>query len=195
MQTPPQGGESRRMAVVGFTGVQRWVGSALRMPPVDIVSGATVTVMDIGDSIIRSGKKVMQGLGRNGAGKAGPDTAPTIVKSVDPSKTGVEDWTTLIGDGSVRRLTLTVGEVNAAFERTGKTALVRRISCNGLAVDDIEIVQPSLDEMDPDATTADALSTALSAVPADRVPSILAAYPGVTARFTHPDGRILRLPA
>lgn len=47
----------------------------------------------------------------------------------------------------------------------------------------------------PDATTADALSTALSVVPADRVPAILAAYPGVTARFTHPDGRILRLPA
>lgn len=47
----------------------------------------------------------------------------------------------------------------------------------------------------PDATTADALSTALSVVPADRAPAILAAYPGVTARFTHPDGRILRLPA
>ncbi|WP_255542397.1 FAD:protein FMN transferase [Azospirillum sp. INR13] len=47
----------------------------------------------------------------------------------------------------------------------------------------------------PDAATADALSTALSVVPEDRVPAILAAYPGVTARFTHPDGRILRLPA
>jgi len=47
----------------------------------------------------------------------------------------------------------------------------------------------------PDATTADALSTALSVVPADRAAVILAAYPGVTARFTHPDGRILRLPA
>lgn len=47
----------------------------------------------------------------------------------------------------------------------------------------------------PDATTADALSTALSVVPEDRVPAILAAHPGVTARFTRPDGRILRLPA
>ncbi|PWC88268.1 thiamine biosynthesis protein ApbE [Azospirillum sp. TSH100] len=46
-----------------------------------------------------------------------------------------------------------------------------------------------------DATTADALSTALSVVPADRAAAILAAYPGVTARFTHPDGRVLRLPA
>ncbi len=47
----------------------------------------------------------------------------------------------------------------------------------------------------PDATTADALSTALSVVPENRVPAILAAHPGVTARFTRPDGRILRLPA
>jgi thiamine biosynthesis lipoprotein len=47
----------------------------------------------------------------------------------------------------------------------------------------------------PDATTADALSTALSVVPEDRVPAILAAHPGVTARFTRPDGRVLRLPA
>ncbi|PGH57349.1 4Fe-4S binding protein [Azospirillum palustre] len=90
-------------------------------PPVDIVSGATVTVMVIGDSIIRSGKKVMQSLG-----KAGPDTAPTIVKSVDLSKMAVEDWTTLVGDGSVRRLTLTVGEVNAAFEKTGRSEAIAR---------------------------------------------------------------------
>ncbi|MGF7177826.1 NosR/NirI family protein [Azospirillum doebereinerae] len=91
-------------------------------PPVDIVSGATVTVMVIGDSIIRSGKKVMQALGKGGAEAA----APTVVKSIDPSKTGTEDWATLVGDGSVRRLTLTVGEVNAAFERTGKAEAIAR---------------------------------------------------------------------
>jgi len=90
-------------------------------PPVDIVSGATVTVMVIGDSIIRSGKKVMQALGA-----AGAEAAPTVIKSLDLSKTGVEDWATLVGDGSVRRLTLTVGEVNAAFERTGKAEAIAR---------------------------------------------------------------------
>ncbi|WP_448203864.1 4Fe-4S binding protein [Azospirillum sp. sgz302134] len=90
-------------------------------PPVDIVSGATVTVMVIGDSIIRSGKKVMQALGAGGA-----EAAPTVTKSLDLSKTGVEDWATLVGDGSVRRLTLTVGEVNAAFERTGKAEAIAR---------------------------------------------------------------------
>lgn len=91
-------------------------------PPVDIVSGATVTVMVIGDSIIRSGKKVMQALGTGGAAAA----APAVTKSLDLSKTAVEDWETLVGDGSVRRLTLTVGEVNAAFEHTGKAEAIAR---------------------------------------------------------------------
>ncbi|MBY6262606.1 regulatory protein NosR [Azospirillum sp. 412522] len=90
-------------------------------PPVDIVSGATVTVMVIGDSIIRSGKKVMQALGTGG-----PDAAPTVIRSVDMTKDAVEDWATLIGDGSVRRLTLTVGEVNAAFEKTGRAEAIAR---------------------------------------------------------------------
>ncbi|MBP2229487.1 NosR/NirI family nitrous oxide reductase transcriptional regulator [Azospirillum agricola] len=91
-------------------------------PPVDIVSGATVTVMVIGDSIIRSGKKVMQALGKGGAEAA----TPAVVRGIDPSRTGTEDWATLVGDGSVRRLTLTVGEVNAAFERTGKPEAIAR---------------------------------------------------------------------
>ncbi|WP_247883837.1 NosR/NirI family protein [Azospirillum sp. B21] len=90
-------------------------------PPVDIVSGATVTVMVIGDSIIRSGKKVMTALGKTVA-----EAAPTVTKTIDLSKDAVEDWATLIGDGSVRRLTLTVGEVNAAFERTGKAEAIAR---------------------------------------------------------------------
>ncbi|KAA0587151.1 MULTISPECIES: NosR/NirI family protein [Azospirillum] len=90
-------------------------------PPVDIVSGATVTVMVIGDSIIRSGKKVMQALG-----KAGADSTPAITRSVDLTRDAVEDWATLIGDGSVRRLTLTVGEVNAAFEKTGRAEAIAR---------------------------------------------------------------------
>lgn len=90
-------------------------------PPVDIVSGATVTVMVIGDSIIRSGKKAMQALGA-----AAAEAAPTVRKSLDLSKTAVSDWQTLVGDGSVRRLLLTVGEVNAAFERTGKAEAAAR---------------------------------------------------------------------
>lgn len=49
-----------------------------------------------------------------------------MTRSIDLSKDAVEDWATLVGDGAVRRLTLTVGEVNAAFERTGKTEAIAR---------------------------------------------------------------------
>jgi NosR/NirI family nitrous oxide reductase transcriptional regulator len=107
----------------GYVGknVLQLASQSAASPPVDIVSGATVTVMVIGDSIIRSGKKVMQSLGQGGT-----DAEPVVTKTIDLSKTGVEDWATLIGDGSVRRLTLTVGEVNAAFEKTGKAEAIAR---------------------------------------------------------------------
>ena len=45
----------------------------------------------------------------------------------------------------------------------------------------------------PDATTADALSTALSVVPEDRARTILNRFPGVSARFTRRDGSVLAL--
>ena len=38
----------------------------------------------------------------------------------------VYDWTTLSGDGSIRRLTLDVGQVNAAFEATGDQRAIKR---------------------------------------------------------------------
>ncbi|UEM21467.1 NosR/NirI family protein [Skermanella mucosa] len=91
-------------------------------PPVDIVSGATVTVMVIGDSIVRSGRKVAQALGFAGTGAV----AAKPRRALEPGRGEVEDWPTLVGDGSVRRLALTVGDVNAAFERSGKPEAVAR---------------------------------------------------------------------
>ncbi|MGQ9366680.1 FAD:protein FMN transferase [Azospirillum sp. ST 5-10] len=44
-----------------------------------------------------------------------------------------------------------------------------------------------------EATTADALSTALAVVPAGRAAAILRGRPGVTARLTAPDGAVLAL--
>lgn len=46
-----------------------------------------------------------------------------------------------------------------------------------------------------DATTADALSTALSIVPADRAAAILHGLPGISARLTRRDGTVLSLAA
>ena len=80
---------------------------------VDIISGATVTVMVIDDSIIRSGLKVARTLGLGGlapeAATAGPEFA------IDMDAPLPADWSEMEGDGTLRRLSLDVGQVNAAF--------------------------------------------------------------------------------
>ncbi|MBJ6125599.1 NosR/NirI family protein [Microvirga splendida] len=95
---------------------------AERPPQVDIVSGATVTVLVMGDSVVRSAVRLIRSgrLGAGGGQTAGAAAAaPAAVKTVDLSKSEVRDWQTLLGDGSVRRLSLTVGEVNEAYLQAG----------------------------------------------------------------------------
>ena len=90
-------------------------------PQVDIVSGATVTVLVMGDSVVRSAVKLIRSGRLSGATSAG--AAPAAAKrALDPSKTEVRDWQSLIGDGSVRSLLLTVGEVSQAFQDAGEPA-------------------------------------------------------------------------
>lgn len=84
----------------------------------DIVSGATVTIMVIDDSIRRSGLKAARALGLEGFAATGAGPSADL-KTVDRSKDAVTDWTTLTGDGSVRRFSLSVAEINAAFEKQG----------------------------------------------------------------------------
>ncbi|UZE52063.1 NosR/NirI family protein [Rhodopseudomonas sp. P2A-2r] len=99
------------------------VRGAAPAPQVDIVSGATVTVLVIGDSIVRSATKLIKSgrLGAPGSAVAGA-TQPTVTKTVDTAKGEVRDWQSLVGDGSVRRLFLTVGDINQAFEKSGNAA-------------------------------------------------------------------------
>ena len=52
--------------------------------------------------------------------------APTEIRTVDMTNVEVKDWATLIGDGSIRSLHLTVGEVTEAFERAGEAEAVAR---------------------------------------------------------------------
>ena len=88
---------------------------------VDVVSGATVTVMVIDDSIVRAALKVMRIKGLGGLRATGGAAEPA--RKIDRTKVEVRDWIGLIGDGSVRRLKLSVGDVTAAFAATGnKTA-------------------------------------------------------------------------
>jgi Regulator of nitric oxide reductase transcription len=92
---------------------------AERPPQVDIVSGATVTVLVMGDSVVRSAVRLIRTNRLGGGGQAAATAAAPAVKSVDLAKSELRDWQTLLGDGSVRRLSLTVGEVNEAFARAG----------------------------------------------------------------------------
>ena len=91
----------------------------------NIISGVTVTIMVIDDSIIRSGIRVARQLGLGGLGTIMP-TGPRF--QLNPEARAAEDWFTLIGDGTVRRMSLEVGQVNAAFAtlddpRAGRRAL------------------------------------------------------------------------
>ena len=94
---------------------------AERPPQVDIVSGATVTVLVMGDSVVRSAVRLIRS-GRLGAGGQAAAAAAAARRGRRPStssKSEIRDWETLVGDGSVRRLSLTIGEVNEAFAKAG----------------------------------------------------------------------------
>ena len=95
---------------------------AERPPQVDIVSGATVTVLVMSDSVVRSAVRLIRS-GRLGpAGPGAPAAAAPAVRRVDLDKSEIRDWESLVGDGSVRRLHLTIGEVNEAFAKSGSQA-------------------------------------------------------------------------
>ncbi|MFV0410642.1 MAG: 4Fe-4S binding protein [Paracoccus sp. (in: a-proteobacteria)] len=82
----------------------------------NIVSGATVTVMVIDDSIVRSGLKVARSLGLGGLTA---DEAAGATFEINPDAVAAESWPDLTGDGTVRSLVLNVGEVNEAFAALG----------------------------------------------------------------------------
>jgi NosR/NirI family nitrous oxide reductase transcriptional regulator len=101
------------------TDMDRAARGAASAPQVDIVSGATVTVLVMGDSIVRSATKLIKSGRLGGQGNAIASAAPQASKSIDPGKSEIRDWQSLVGDGSVRRLILTVADVNKAFEKSG----------------------------------------------------------------------------
>lgn len=85
---------------------------------VDIVSGATVTIMVIDDGILRSSIKVARKFGLGGLRPAA--TASLGPKrEIAPDMRPVEDWSGLADDGSVRRRVITVGDINRAFAESG----------------------------------------------------------------------------
>ncbi len=91
----------------------------------DIIAGATVTIMVIDDAIRRSAVRMARALGLAGLGAA-PAAAAQSRGEIDAAQQGTDDWMTLIGDGSVRRLSLSVGEVTADFAAAGKEKAAAR---------------------------------------------------------------------
>ncbi|MBX3572287.1 MAG: regulatory protein NosR [Mesorhizobium sp.] len=99
----------------------RVAAGAERPPQVDIVGGATVTVLVMGDSIVRSAVKLIRSGRLESVAVGGAQAqAPAATREVNLEYQEVRDWQTLTGDGSVRSLRLTVGEVTDAFERAGQ---------------------------------------------------------------------------
>jgi NosR/NirI family transcriptional regulator, nitrous oxide reductase regulator len=90
-----------------------------RPPQPDIVSGATVTILVMADSVIRSAVRLVRSGRISAAVQKGPDVVPLPAKSIDQAHSEIRDWDGLLGDGSIRRLRLSIGEINQAYEKSG----------------------------------------------------------------------------
>ncbi len=92
---------------------------------IDIVSGATVTVMVIDDSILRSSIKVARRFGLGGLKPEAPKkgSPPAIV---DTSLKGSESWSELTADGSVSTFRLSLADINEAFAQSSNQVAAER---------------------------------------------------------------------
>ena len=90
---------------------------------IEIISGATVTIMIIDDSVVRSSIKVARALGLGGLNNDAANAGPTHVLNMDEQS--IRDWSTMSGDGTVRRMTLDIGQINQAFADTGDARVLK----------------------------------------------------------------------
>ncbi len=86
--------------------------------PVDIISGATVTLMVIGDSIMRSSQVVGRQLG---IGQPAVAPQPAERRAIDMNQQGVSSWDELLQSGAVQRLHISVSDINTTFDQSGRT--------------------------------------------------------------------------
>lgn len=105
--------------VKGYVGksVVEATASGAPHPSVDVISGATVTAIVIDDGLLRTALKVARSRGL--AGFRAADGAERAVVAQVPFVP--KDWAALLGDGSVRRLSLDNAQVDAAFKKDGVT--------------------------------------------------------------------------
>jgi len=84
---------------------------------VDAMSGATVTIMVMDDTIIRSSIKVARAYGLGGLKPERKQAGPSYV--VNQALDEKLDWFSLISDGTMRRLKITLAQINQEFEDLG----------------------------------------------------------------------------
>lgn len=84
---------------------------------VDVVSGATVTVMVMDDNILLAAIKVARHYGLAGLSAERKQAGP--VASVNTEISEIKSWQALLDEGSVHRLKITLGEINQAFKDSG----------------------------------------------------------------------------
>ncbi|MDO5667835.1 MAG: 4Fe-4S binding protein [Alcaligenaceae bacterium] len=95
-------------------------------PPVDMISGATVTLMVIGDNILRSSRIMGQayqiGMAPEAAASVAATEAAVEVTSqvINPDLLEIKSWDTLLEEGAIANLDINVGEVNQLFIDSGR---------------------------------------------------------------------------
>ncbi len=106
---------------VGLDAIEIVNGGNENALPVDIVSGATVTVIIIDDAIKRASVILARS---RGIGNLAPETESTNTLRMDA--TDIVPWDILAGDGSIQHMRLTLGDVNEAFIQSGNVKAVER---------------------------------------------------------------------
>lgn len=84
---------------------------------VDAVTGATVTVMVMDDTIVRSSIRVARRFGLGGLQAEKTATGPKA--TIDMANKALSDWSTLLNEGAVSNLQLTLADINKAYEDSG----------------------------------------------------------------------------
>jgi len=84
---------------------------------IDVVSGATVTVMVMDDNILRASIKVARHFGLSGLQAEKKHSGP--IASINPKIDVIKDWQGLLKEGSVQRLNISVAQINQAFKDDG----------------------------------------------------------------------------
>lgn len=103
-------------ALIGRFAGQNMMAPAPAGQKLDIISGATVTVMVIDDSVRGSAQRMARSRVQPAAAAAGvAETAPTI----DATVPAPSDWAALVAEGAVAGLRLTVADVDRAMAQAG----------------------------------------------------------------------------